>query len=224
MFDLVLFGVFPYVALAVAIAGGLYRYYRDRFTFSSFSSQFLENRALFWGSVPWHYGILILLFGHLIGWLLPDGVATFNSVPLRLYILEVTALGLGLSALFGIALLLYRRVHYPRVRAASTWMDIVLLVVLLAQVALGVTTAILQRWGSAWYISNAVPYLNSLLLLNPQIQYATSLPLVIQLHILGAFTLLALYPFTRLVHILTVPITYLTRSYQMVIWNRRRSA
>jgi nitrate reductase gamma subunit len=222
MFDLLLFGVFPYVALAVCLAGGLYRYYRDRFTFSSFSSQFLENRALFWGSVPWHYGIVILLVGHLIGWLLPDGVAAFNSVPLRLYILEVTALGLGLSALAGIALLAYRRARFPRVRAATTWLDVLLLLVLLGQVVLGVTVAIFNRWGSAWYVATAVPYLNSLLTLNPQIQYATSLPFAAQLHVLGAFLLLALYPFTRLVHILTVPITYLSRPYQYVIWNRRR--
>jgi len=86
---------------------------------------------------------------------------------------------------------------------------------------LGVYTAVFQRWGSWWYLSNAVPYLVSLVQLNPQIQYATTLPLPTQLHIIGAFLLTAIFPFTRLVHMLTVPITYLWRPYQTVIWNWR---
>ncbi|MCL4464680.1 MAG: respiratory nitrate reductase subunit gamma [Chloroflexi bacterium] len=221
MLDLFLYGVFPYVALALALVGGLWRYFRDRFSFSAFSSQLLENRSLFWGSVPWHYGIVILLVGHLIGWLIPAGVAAFNAVPLRLYILEITALGLGLLALVGIAILLYRRAVNPRVRAAGTAMDVVLVVLLLAQAALGVYTAVFVRWGSWWYISNAVPYLNSLLVLNPQIQYATSLPLLTQLHVLNAFLLVAVFPFSRLIHVFTYPITYLWRPYINVIWYRR---
>lgn len=221
MLDLFLYGVFPYVALALALVGGLWRYFRDRFSFSAFSSQLLENRSLFWGSVPWHYGIVILLVGHLIGWLIPAGVAAFNAVPLRLYILEITALGLGLLALVGIAILLYRRAVNPRVRAAGTAMDVVLVVLLLAQAALGVYTAVFVRWGSWWYISNAVPYLNSLLVLNPQIQYATSLPLLTQLHVLNAFLLVAVFPFSRLIHVFTYPITYLWRPYINMIWYRR---
>ena len=221
MFDLFLYGVFPYVALAVAITGGLLRYYRDRFTFSSQSSQFLESRQLFWGSVPWHYGIVTLLVGHLIGLLVPGWVAAFNGVPLRLYILEATALGLGLLSLTGVLALLTRRAVSPRIRAVTTPMDLILLVLLLGQVVLGVYTAVFQRWGSWWYLSNAVPYLVSLVQLNPQIQYATTLPLPTQLHIIGAFLLTAIFPFTRLVHMLTVPITYLWRPYQTVIWNWR---
>ena len=221
MFDYFLYGIFPFVALAVAITGGLLRYYWDRFTFSSQSSQFLESRQLFWGSVPWHYGVVTLLVGHLIGLLAPAWVAAFNGVPLRLYVLEATALGLGLLSLFGVLALLTRRAVSPRIRAVTTPMDLILLVLLLGQVVLGVYTAVFQRWGSWWYLSNAVPYLVSLVQLNPQIQYATTLPLPTQLHIIGAFLLTAIFPFTRLVHMLTVPITYLWRPYQTVIWNWR---
>ncbi|MHB1133590.1 MAG: respiratory nitrate reductase subunit gamma [Chloroflexota bacterium] len=221
MSNVLLFGVLPYVALALAVAGGIYRYRRDRFSFSSLSSQFLENRSLFWGSVPWHYGIVILLLLHLIGLLIPDGVLAFNAVPLRLYILEITALALGLAALVGIALLLYRRLSNPRIRAVTSWMDIVLLVLLLSQVVLGVYTALFHRWGSTWYASNAAPYLISLVQLNPRVEYAATLPLATQLHVIGAFLLVAIYPFSRLVHIFTVPITYLWRPYINVIWNRR---
>lgn len=222
MFDLFLYGIFPYLAFALAIAGGVYRYYTDRFSYSGLSSQLLESRQLFWGSVSWHYGILLLLVGHLIGLLVPGSVVAFNSVPLRLYLLEITALGLGLFSLFGILALIVRRASSPRVRAVTSRMDVVLLALLLLQVIFGLWTALFYRWGTAWYLSNAVPYLVSLVKLNPQTQYATTMPLVTQLHLLNFFLLVAIFPFSRLVHIFTVPITYLWRPYQTVVWNRRR--
>jgi len=221
MFDLLLYGVWPYVAFALAISGGLYRYYRDRFSYSSFSSQLLEGQQLFWGSVPWHYGIAILLIGHLIGLAIPGGVAAFNGLPLRLYILEIAASGLGLFALLGIVMLVARRMSVPAARAVTSRMDAVLLALLLFQVLAGLYTALFQRWGSWWYLSNAVPYLSSLLRLNPDVQYAATLPLITQLHTINAFLLVAIFPFSRLVHIFTIPVTYLWRPYQTVIWNLR---
>ncbi len=221
MLDLFLYAIFPYVAFGLAIGGSLYRYYTDRFSFSSFSSQLLESRTLFWGSVPWHYGIVTLLIGHLIGLLIPGGVAAWNGEPLRLYVLEITAFGLGLFSLVGIVALLWRRVRYPRIRVVTTRMDALVLGLLLVQVLTGLYTALFQRWGSWWYISNAVPYLVSLVQLNPQVQYAATLPLSTQIHVVDAFLLVAVYPFSRLVHIFTIPITYLWRPYQTVIWNRR---
>jgi nitrate reductase gamma subunit len=221
LFDILLFAVWPYLALSIAVVGGLYRYFRDRFSFSSLSSQLLESRQLFWGSVPWHYGIVALLLGHLIGWVLPGGVEAFIGAPVRLYLLEITALGLGLFALLGIVVLIVRRTTSARVRAVTTTMDLLLLILLLFQVAAGLYTALTVRWGSWWYVSNAVPYLNSLLILQPKIQFARTMPLVTQLHLINAFLLVAIFPFSRLVHIFTVPITYLWRPYQQVIWNRR---
>lgn len=222
MFDVFLYGAFPYLAFALAVGGGLYRYYRDRFSFSSFSSQLLDRRQLFWGSVPWHYGIVILLIGHLIGWVIPDWVAAFNGAPVRLYILEITAFGLALFALAGIVILILRRLTSPYAAAVTTRMDAVLLFLLLVQVLAGLYTAIFQRWGSLWYLSNAVPYLDSLVTFRPQIDYAQTLPLVTQIHVVNAFLLLAIFPFSRLVHIFTVPVTYLWRPYQTVVWNRRQ--
>lgn len=221
MFDVFLFAVWPYLAVALAVAGGIYRYYSDRFSFTSLSSQLLESRQLFWGSVPWHYGIVTLLLGHLIGWVIPDGVAAFNSVPIRLYLLEITAFGLGLFALLGILVLIGRRASSSRARAVTSAMDVLLLLLLLFQVVAGISTALTVRWGSWWYVSNAVPYLNSLITLQPKVQYATTLPLITQLHMINAFLLVAVIPFSRLVHIFTVPVTYLWRPYQQMIWNRR---
>ena len=219
--DSVLFVAFPYVAVVLAVLVGIYRYVRDRFSYSSQSSQFLENRALFWGSVAWHYGILIILLAHLLPLLFPDAWAALIAKPVRLYVLEVTGLALAVWAGAGLGVLIVRRMRSPRLAPVTTTMDWVLLAVLLVQVALGFWVALLYRWGSDWYLHTAVPWLASLAKLQPQTQYVTALPWAVKLHMLGGFLVVLLFPFTRLVHVVTVPITYLWRPYQVVIWNRR---
>jgi len=222
MIDLLLFGVFPYVAVALAVVVAIWRFTMSSFTYSSLSSQFLEGRRLFWGSIPWHYGIILILVGHLIGILFPSGVKAFNGVPVRLYILEGTGLALGLLALLGLVLLLVRRATSSRIRVVTSPMDVVLLVVLLVQVAAGVGIAIFYRWGSFWFLQTATPYLWSLASFNPNVSYVAAMPFLIKLHVLNAFVLVALFPFTRLVHIVSLPIPYLWRPYQVVIWNREK--
>ena len=222
MIDLFLFGILPYVALAIAIVGLVWRYKTNQFSYSSASSQFLENRQLFWGSVPWHYGIILILLGHVIGILFPASVMAFNGVPVRLYILEGTGLALGLLVLVGLGLLLLRRGINPRVRAVTSSMDLVLLLLLLLSVVTGVGTAIFYRWGSGWYVQTATPYLRSLFTFSLEVEYMASLPLLVKIHAVTAFVILAVFPFTRMVHMLSVPLTYLWRPYQIVIWNRRR--
>ena len=85
MSDIVIYAVFPYLAIFVAVVGGVYRYRTNRFSYSTLSSQLLENRKLFWGSVPWHYGIVVVLFAHLIGFLIPGMWANLTSNPGTLY-------------------------------------------------------------------------------------------------------------------------------------------
>src|SRR5512139_3658202 len=109
MSDLILFGIFPYVAVALAVVVGIYRYVFDRYSWSSQSSQFLENRLLFWGSVPWHYAILLILLAHLLAFLFPAGWGTLLGRPVRLYFLEVTGLALGIVTVIAMLLLLARR-------------------------------------------------------------------------------------------------------------------
>jgi nitrate reductase gamma subunit len=217
-----LLGVFPYVAIILAIVGTIWRLFSSRFSYSSLSSQFLESRQLFWGSVPWHYGILVILAGHLIGFLIPRSVLAWNGVPWRLYVLEASALAFGFLTLWGLVVLIIRRAISARIRAVTSAMDVVLLLVLLVQVVAGLWTAIFYRWGSSWYAGFAVPYLWSILKLSPEISLVSNLPFMVQLHMVGAFVTLALLPFTRLVHLLAFPIAYLWRPYQVVIWNRRR--
>lgn len=223
MTDMILFGVFPYVAVALMIGVGIYRYTVDRYSWSSQSSQFLENRALFWGSVPWHYAILVILLAHFLAFLVPSGWAVILGNPLRLYLLEITGLGLGISSLVAIILLIFRRGVNARVAAVTTVIDWLVLAVLLLQVATGVYIAFTLRWGSVWYLHTATPWLWSLLKFDPQVQYLTALPWVVKLHTFNAFLLLALFPFSRLVHVVSVPLGYLARPWQIVIWNRKRT-
>lgn len=222
MVDQFLFGVLPYLAIVVAVGGGIWRFRRDRFSYSSLSSQFLEGRRLFWGSVPWHYGIILVLLGHLVGVLFPKAVTAFNGVPIRLYILEGTGLALGLLLLMGLVLLVVRRLTNPLVRSVTSRMDMVLLIILLVSAVTGIGTAIFERWGSSWYVQTVTPYFWSLVRLNPNVEYMASLPVLTKIHAVTASVLVVVFPFTRLVHIVSVPFAYLWRPYQVVMWRRRR--
>ena len=224
MTDMILFGVFPYVAVALMIGVGIYRYCVDRYSWSSQSSQFLESRVLFWGSIPWHYAILVILLAHFLAFLVPSGWAVVVGNPLRLYLLEVTGLALGLSTLIAVSLLIFRRATNARVSAVTTVIDWLVLVALLVQVATGVYIAFTLRWGSVWYLHTATPWLWSLLKLDPQVHYLAALPTVVKLHAFNAFLILALFPFSRLVHVISVPLSYLGRPYQVVVWYRERRA
>lgn len=216
-----LLAVFPYIAIAVAIIVTCLRYFNNRFTYSSLSSQFLESKQLFWGSVTWHYGILGVLTLHIIGFFLPRSILAWNGVPWRLYVLEATGLAMGLLSIFGILVLIYRRLSQARIRVVTSPMDVILLLALLIQVFAGVWTAIFYRWGSSWYATSAVPYLRSLFIFNPDLALITTLPIMVKIHIIGAFSLILLLPFTRLVHFLSLPLQYVWRSPQVVVWHQR---
>ncbi len=223
MSNVFLWAVFPYIALALCVIVGLFRYFNDRFSFSSQSSQFLENRMAFWGSTMWHYGIILILIPHILGFLFPRAWAALISDQTRLYILEVTGLALALMAACGLAILIVRRLTNVRAQSVTTFMDWVLLAALALQVTMGFWIAFVYRWGSEWYLHTSVPWLQSLVAFNPQIQYVTAMPLPVKIHMLNAFVILALFPFTRLVHIVTLPLPYLLRPYQVVIWYRNRT-
>jgi len=214
-----LFAVVPYIALALFFLVSIQRYRAQRFTYSSLSSQFLENQRHFWALVPFHYGILTVLAGHLIGLLVPRQVLAFNGAPLRLYILEGTALVFGLLTVVGLGAIIIRRWVFVKARTVTSPSDWILYGLLLVQAVSGVYVAVVHPWGSSWYAAAAVPYLRSIFVLNPEIQYVVALPWVVQLHILNAFVVIGFFPFTRLVHILVVPNQYLWRRTQVVRWN-----
>lgn len=220
MSDQLMFSIFPYVAMLIATFVPLVRYRSEKFKFTSLSSQFLEGKNLFWGSVPWHIGILGVLSGHFIAFLVPQKILAFNSVPLRLILLEVTGLALALLALVGLTLLIVRRFTNKRIKIVSTKSDYLVLAVLMIQVISGIGIAVGYRWGSNWYASSMVPYLKSVFLFfKPNLGYVSSMPWLVKLHILNAYFILMLIPFTRFVHFLVVPFQYLTRPWQIVRWN-----
>jgi len=218
--DQLLFAALPYAVMVVFLLGTIQRYRAQSFSYSSLSSQFLENRQHFWAMVPFHYGILTVLAGHVVAFLIPRQVLLFNSRPLRLYVLEVTALVFGITTLVSLGAIVLRRATVPKVKVVTSTADWFLYLLLFIQVMSGVYVAIFYPWGSSWFAASAAPYLWSLVKLNPQIGYLVAMPLAVKLHIVNAFVVIGFFPFTRLVHILVVPNMYLWRRPQVVRWNR----
>ncbi len=201
------------------MVGSIFRYFQLGFKVSSLSTQFLEGRELFYGSRPFHWGVIFLFFGHAFAFLFPRTVVLWGSVPLRLVIIEVAALGFAISALFGLMMLIQRRFKNKRILAVTSKMDVFVYIMLLTQIISGIWVAFFARWGSVWFASVLTPYLKSLFMLNPDIAAVSAMPLSVQLHIISAFVLIGMIPFTRFIHFLVYPFSYLWRSYQYVIWN-----
>lgn len=215
-----LFIVFPYLVMCIFFLGTILRYRKAPYTYSSLSSQFLENQRHFWALVPFHYGIVTVLAGHIVAFLLPQQILTWDSRPLRLYILEATALVAGLLTLIGLIGAIVRRLTVSKIRQVTNVFDWVVLSLLFVQVVTGVSVAIFRPWGSAWFAAALSPYLWSLVRFSPNLGYVTLLPDLVKTHIVMAYVIIGIAPFTRLVHILVVPNPYLWRRTQVVRWYR----
>ena len=224
MLEIMLFVVFPYVALAVGIVGTIYRYLTNQYSFTSLSSQFLESDLQFWGSTLWHYGILPTTFIHLGGFFLPKLMFIMHSTPETLYLAELAGKVLGIMALVGAGIMLYRRLTVSKIREITTPVDWIILSLLFGQVFFGLVLAFVYRWGATWFLHTATPWIDSLATFQPAPQYVTALPLAHKVHFLGGFLLFALMPFSRLVHIATFPFSYIWRRFQLVIWTRRKGS
>ncbi len=220
--DPLLFGVLPYAVFLSFFLFTIHRYRAETFTYSSLSSQFLENRQHFWGLAPFHFGIITILTGHLVAFLIPRQILLWNSRPARLYVLEVTALIAGLLTLVGFLGAVARRLSDPKVRVVTSALDWVLSVLLLTQIASGLFVALFHPWGSSWFAASIAPYLWSVAKFNPNIAYLATMPWIVRFHIINFYLLIGIFPFTRLVHILVIPNPYLWRRPQVVRWYRRR--
>jgi len=209
MLNTLIFIILPYVALAFLIVVTPYRYFSNRLTWSAYSTQFLERDVLFWGINPWHYGIIPIVAAHFLGIVAPGPMKALLANQQTLIFLESVGLGLGLFAIFGCVVLLLRRTNATMLKRATTISDWVVLYLLLAQTLTGVYISLFMRWGSQWYLHTAIPYFYSLLTFNPQVEYVADFPMIIKLHAAGAFLIVALLPFTKLVHLLYQPITFL---------------
>ena len=217
----ILFGVLPYVCVATFLIGMVRRFRVIRDTVTTGSSQLLEGRLQYWGSVSWHYAILTVLALHLWAIVAPGLLGAVLGAPGRLLIVEVTGLALGVTALVGLSLLVVRRFS---LRGETTWLDWLVMALLLVQVATGVWTSATARWGYAWLGYVATPWLGSIVRLSPQVDRIAVMPHTFHVHVIGAFLLLALVPYTRLAHAIVAPVEYLWRLPQVVIWRRPRPA
>lgn len=217
-FNTLSFAVLPYLAMVIFLLQTIQRYRAQTFTYSSLSSQFLENQHHFWGMVPFHYGIITVLAGHVVAFLIPRSILAWNSKPLRLYVLEVAALIFAILTIVGLFNLVARRLTNVKARTVTSTSDWVLFVFLGVQIISGIYIAIFNGWGSSWFAAAATPYLWSLVKLSPDITYVAALPWMVKLHIVNAWLVIAFFPFTRLVHILVIPNPYLWRKPQMVRW------
>jgi nitrate reductase gamma subunit len=212
------FVMFPYISIAVFLVGTIYRYRQTGYTVTSLSAQFLEGKRGFWGTVPFHWGILMIFLGHMVAFLFPQAVLSWNSAPARMIAHEGLGFTFAVVVFVGLCALILRRLTNPRIKAVTTPMDLFVEFVLLLQVVLGCWIALGYRWGSSWFASDLSPYLWSLIKLNPEPEAVMAMPLVIRAHIVCAFSIFLIFPFTRLVHLIVAPLHYLFRPYQVVIW------
>lgn len=219
--DAILFVALPYASVTLAVVVTLLRAVHWPSTLTSRTSQILESRKLFWGSIPFHWGLLPILLGHLAAVVVPGAFDRWSGEPLRVFMLEATGFALGLWALSGLVILCWRRLSEPRVRAVTTPMDAAVLALMLLSLVTGVLTAVAYPFGSQWFTSVFTPYLWSLATLRPRTDLVTDLPWLVQVHALNFFVLLAVLPFSRLVHLVTVPLGYLVRPWQVVLYLRR---
>ncbi len=213
----------PYAAVLVCVLGSIWRFRSKRFSYSALSSQFLEDRQLLWGSGPWHVGIFVVLAGHAVAFLVPSVWASLVSNRTVLIGVEVLGLGAAILAILGLVILTLRRLRNGRVQAVTTTVDLVVLGILLVQVVLGLLTAVTHRWGASWSTGTASPYLWSLATLRPDPALVADLPAVVQAHMALAWVILLLVPFSRLVHLFSLPVLYVFRAPLVVVWaNPRR--
>jgi nitrate reductase gamma subunit len=215
--SLLLWGILPYVAMVVFVVGHIWRYRYDQFGWTSRSSETYENRLLRWGGPLFHYGILLVLLGHVVGLLIPMEWIAAMGVPEWLY--HLGAVGIGTFAaiitIVGLGILIYRRRTVGPVFLATTRMDKVMYVFLGGTILLGAAaTVTTQIFGSGYeYRETVSPWVRSILLFHPEPQLMVGVPLLFQLHALAATFLFVLWPFTRLVHVFSAPVWYLFRPY-----------
>jgi nitrate reductase gamma subunit len=216
--NILLFIVLPYVAAAVFLVGTIVRLRKAPYSFSSLSSQFLESDRHFWGLTAFHYGIIVALVGHLVGLLTPVNTHFWNATPLRMHTVGLIALTSGLVTLLGISVIIHRRLLVPMVRAVTTPADVLVLALIAFQVISGIYVSLTRPWAVAWFEALVGPYVRSMVLLKPDMSYVSAMPVAVKIHMVNACIIIAVFPFTRLVHMLVAPIPYAWRKVQVARW------
>ncbi|KAB7610176.1 respiratory nitrate reductase subunit gamma [Amylibacter sp. SFDW26] len=220
-----LFGIYPYIAITVLIVGSIARYETDPFSWKSSSSQLLRRKQLIIGSVLFHVGILVIFFGHLIGLLTP--IQVFDAMGIShgfKQTLAVVAGGIaGVMALVGGLMLFMRRMGDPRIRKTSSFADIGILSLLLIQLVLGLGTIFvsLQHLDGHEMTKFMSWALGIVTFQGDAADHIADVAMVFKLHLFLGLTIFLLFPFTRLVHMLSVPLRYFTRPGYQIVRSRR---
>jgi len=213
----ILWVAIPYAAIAVFIVGHIWRYRYDKFGWTTRSSQTYESTLLRWGSPMFHLGILMVIAGHVVGLLIPAEWLYFIGISEEMYHFGATVLGTAAAilTLAGLTILIYRRRTVGPVFLATTTMDKVMYVFLGATLVFGtLATVVHQVFGPGFHYRETIsPWIRSILFLQPQPELMIDVPLLFQLHVVTAMALIALWPFTRLVHVFSAPVGYLFRPY-----------
>ena len=225
-FHTLIFGVYPYIALTVLALGSVIRYDREPYTWRASSSQLLRRKQLMWGSVLFHVGVLFIFLGHFVGLLTPiavwDALGVSHSFK---QVVAMTAGGIaGAMAIIGATMLAHRRLFDPRVRATSSTTDTLIILLLWAQLFLGLATipfsmqhldghemVKLMDWAQGIFTFNLAAS-----------SYITDVAFVFKLHLFLGLTILFLFPFTRLVHMLSAPVRYIWRTGYQVVRKKER--
>jgi nitrate reductase gamma subunit len=223
-----LFGIYPYLCLAVLLIGSLIRFDREPYTWKSDSSQMLRKGQLRLGSNLFHYGVIIVILGHFVGFLAPHWAVDWALSPTGHQLLAMVVGGIaGLVAIIGLTILLHRRLADPRIRLNSRKWDIAVAMLLWLQLALGLLTVPL----SAFHMDGALfetltTYVKGIVTLDGNAaSLMIGVPLVYKLHVLLGFTIFLISPFTRMIHIWSGAgaLAYLVRPYQIVRSPRTRA-
>ncbi|WP_424930619.1 respiratory nitrate reductase subunit gamma [Amaricoccus tamworthensis] len=227
--DFIIFGIMPYAALTILVVGSIARYERDPFTWKSSSSQLLRQKQLFWGSILFHVGIITVFFGHLIGLFTPVWVLDAVGVPywFKQWLAVIIGGPAGIAALIGSTMLLHRRLVDPRIRVTSSFADIGIMVLIWLQLAIGLLTITqtLQHMDGAEMV-RFMTWSQSILTWNIN-AWTTMIDVhwLYRLHIFLGLLITALFPFTRLVHMISgfaAPFRYLlTRPGYQIVRSRR---
>jgi nitrate reductase gamma subunit len=214
-----LFGVYPYIALSVFLVGSLVRFDTDQYGWRSKSSQLLRRKQLVVGSVLFHVGILGILGGHAVGLLTPVAIFEFLGISHTFKQMMAIVVGgiCGTACFIGLAMLLHRRLFDSRIRKTSSFSDIAVLVILFAQLSLGMATIPLSLGHLDGHMMvQFMNYVQGIVTLRPQPELIVGVPLIFKLHMFLGFTIFLIFPLTRLVHVWSAPVGYLFRNYQVV--------
>lgn len=227
-----LYGIYPYIAITVMVFGSIARYEAEPFTWKTSSSQLLRRKQLIWGSILFHVGVLVIFFGHLIGLLTP--IEVFDAMGIShgaKQLLAVIAGGLaGIMALIGGGMLMHRRLMDPRVNASSTFADNAILAMLLAQLVLGLFTVFVSLGHLDGHeMTKFMSWAQGIVYLQGgAADHIRDVSIIFKLHLFLGLTIFLVFPFTRLVHMLSgfaAPFRYLlTRPGYQIVRSRKEPA